>query len=43
MERAAHEPDSQQDDPQTSREEMELDLMESDASEAGEVIGEEND
>jgi hypothetical protein len=34
-EQAAREPD----DPQTSREETELDLMEDDASESGEVIG----
>lgn len=31
------------DDPTTAREELELDLMEDDASEAGEVIGEETD
>jgi hypothetical protein len=29
------------DDPTTAREELELDLMEADASEAGEVIGDE--
>lgn len=34
---AATEPD----DPQTAREELELDLMEAGASEAGEVIGDE--
>jgi hypothetical protein len=36
---AAREPD----DPQTAREELELDLMETDASEAGEEIGEPTD
>jgi len=34
---AAHEPD----DPITSREELELDLMEADASETGEELGQE--
>ena len=36
-EQAAHEGD----DPQTSREELELDLQEGDASEAGQAIGDE--
>ena len=36
-------PTGPDDDPETAREELELDLMEADASEAGEHIGDETD